>query len=107
MTHAAGNGDKTTPTSIRQAGPTELEIKWKDGHRSLYQVAYLRRVCRCAACIDEWTGDQILNPETVPEDVKPVSIEPVGNYAIHIYSLTVCSAVTSSSTTMSVTPLWL
>ena len=80
----AGSGDDTTPTSIRQAGPTELEIQWKDGHRSLYRVAYLRRACRCAACIDEWTGEQILDPESIPDDVKPVRIEPVGNYAIHI-----------------------
>ena len=76
--------DQTTPTSIRQAGPAELEILWKDGHRSLYPVAYLRRACRCAACIDEWSGEQILDPDSIAEDVRPVSIEPVGNYAIHI-----------------------
>jgi len=71
------------PTSIRQTGPRELEITWTDGHVSLYPVAYLRRACRCAACIDEWTGAQILRPDQVPEDVKPVRIDPVGRYAIH------------------------
>jgi hypothetical protein len=45
---------------------------------SRYLVLYLRRACRCAACIDEWTGEQILRPDQVREDVKPVAIEPVG-----------------------------
>ncbi len=72
------------PTSIRQAGPGELEVDWNDGHVSRYPVAYLRRACRCAACIDEWTGAHILRADQVPEDVKPVRIDPVGRYAIHI-----------------------
>ena len=72
------------PTSIRQAGPGELEVAWNDGHVSRYPVVYLRRACRCAACIDEWTGAQILRADQVPEDVKPVRIDPVGRYAIHI-----------------------
>jgi DUF971 family protein len=71
------------PQSIRQAGPRELEIAWNDGHVSVYPVAYLRRRCRCASCIDEWSGAQILKPEQVPEDVKPLRIEPVGRYALH------------------------
>lgn len=71
------------PASIRQAGPGELEIVWNDGHVSVYPVAYLRRSCRCAACIDEWSGAPLLKPEQVPPDVKPVRIEPVGRYALH------------------------
>lgn len=77
-------GTELAPSAIRQAGPKELEIVWNDGHVSRYPVVYLRRSCRCASCIDEWTGVQILKPEQVPEDVKPVRLEPVGRYAIHI-----------------------
>lgn len=77
-------GKETTPAGIRQSGPQELEITWEDGHVSLYPVLYLRRACRCAACIDEWTGAKVLKPDAVPLDVKPVSLEPVGRYAIHI-----------------------
>ena len=76
--------NELAPASLRQAGPKDLEITWTDGHVSLYPVAYLRRACRCAACIDEWTGERTLRPDQVPEDVKPVRIEPVGRYAIHI-----------------------
>lgn len=51
---------------------------------SLYPVAYLRRKCSCAACIDEWSGEQILNPDDVTEDVRPINVNPVGRYAINI-----------------------
>jgi DUF971 family protein len=80
MEGAAGG---PAPASIRQAGPRDLEIVWADGHVSVYPVAYLRRACRCAACIDERTGERILDPRSVSDDVKPLRVDPVGRYAIH------------------------
>jgi DUF971 family protein len=73
---------EATPRSIRQAGSKELEIVWADGHVSLYPVVELRRGCRCATCVNEWTGETMLDPGSIPEDVKPVRVEPVGRYAI-------------------------
>jgi ATP-binding protein involved in chromosome partitioning len=78
------SGPQSTPRSLRQAGPRELEIVWSDGHVSLYAVADLRRACPCASCVDELTGERILKAEEVAEDVKPASIEPVGRYALGI-----------------------
>ena len=75
---------RTTPEWIEQGGPRELAIAWRDGHTSSFDVVDLRRACRCAACVDEWTGRQLLDPGKVSDDVRPVSIEPTGNYAIHI-----------------------
>jgi len=46
--------------------------------------AALRRQCRCAMCVEEMTGRQILRPEDVSEDIKPVEIGAVGNYAVGI-----------------------
>ncbi|GAB0496640.1 hypothetical protein MMPV_007953 [Pyropia vietnamensis] len=46
--------------------------------------AALRRQCRCAKCIDEWTGEQVLRPEEVSESIKPVEMAPVGNYALQV-----------------------
>lgn len=74
-----------TPAEIRQAGPTELAITWRDGHESLYPVRELRLACSCATCIDEWSGEERLDPASVPEDVRPVKIEPVGRYALQIH----------------------
>ena len=72
------------PVQIKQAGSAELEIRWSDGHVSLYPVAFLRRSCRCAACVDEWTGEAILKPEQVDERVHPLRGCPGGRYAINI-----------------------
>lgn len=70
------------PAEIRELGTKELLIVWQDGHRSLYPFPDLRRQCRCAACVEEWTGKLRLVPERVSEEVKPLKIRPVGNYAI-------------------------
>ena len=75
----------TEPEEIRQGGPRELEILWKDGQRSVYDVVYLRRACRCALCVDEWTGKRILEPGEVADDVRPVKMSPVGRYALSIH----------------------
>lgn len=70
------------PREIQQAGPSQLKIVWSDAHESVYYVPDLRRACRCAECIDEWTGKPTLDPASVSNDVKPTRINPVGRYAI-------------------------
>ncbi len=72
------------PRAIEQAGPSQLKIVWVDGHESVYFVPDLRRACRCAVCIDEWTGQPNLDPASVSDEVKPTRLEPVGRYAIQI-----------------------
>ena len=74
----------TTPSEIKQTGERQLAISWADGGRSLFEVRELRLACGCASCVDEWTGEERLDPASVPEDVHPVTIDPVGRYAIQI-----------------------
>lgn len=76
--------DTPTPTEIGQQDARTLRIGWSDGHLSLYDVRDLRLACGCARCVDEWTGENRLDADAVPEDVRPVRIEPVGRYAIQI-----------------------
>ena len=76
--------EATTPTEIRQAGPRELRITWADGAVQRFDVRELRLACGCAQCIDEWTGEDRLDPASIPEDVHPLRIEPVGRYALQI-----------------------
>ena len=44
----------------------------------------LRIKCKCAACIDEIDGRQILQPNKVPKDVYPTNLVKKGNYAVAV-----------------------
>ena len=44
----------------------------------------LRLACCCANCIDEWSGEKRLDPESVADDVRPQTIAPVGRYGLRI-----------------------
>ncbi len=46
--------------------------------------ANLRRACRCAACVEEMTGRQILVASSIPESVKPIKMASTGNYALSV-----------------------
>jgi Mrp family chromosome partitioning ATPase/DUF971 family protein len=51
---------------------------------AIISPAHLRRGCRCAACVEEMTGKQILLPSMISESVKPIKMSPTGNYALSI-----------------------
>jgi DUF971 family protein/cellulose biosynthesis protein BcsQ len=46
--------------------------------------ATLRRDCRCAACVEEMTGRQLLVKTAVPESIQPRKMYPTGNYALSV-----------------------
>lgn len=77
-------GPAPTPIEIAQRGPRTLAIRWSDGAESLLDVRELRLACGCAVCVDEWSGEERLDPGSVPEDVRPLTIQSVGRYAIQI-----------------------
>lgn len=61
-------------------------IHLEDGNKRITSMlpATLRRECKCASCVEELTGRQILNPNDISDSVKPVNINPTGNYALSI-----------------------
>ena len=69
---------------ITQKDSQTLQIVWRDGHVSEYDVVVLRRECPCAQCVDEWTNERTLDPNSIPETVRPVGLKSVGLYAIQI-----------------------
>lgn len=46
--------------------------------------ANLRRACRCAACVEEMTGRQILVASSIAESIKPIKMSSTGNYALSV-----------------------
>ncbi|HAZ07928.1 MAG TPA: hypothetical protein DCZ01_05245 [Elusimicrobia bacterium] len=71
-----------TPRSIEKVEDAELRIVWDDGHETALDFSLLRRQCPCAVCKDEWTGEALLDPASVPETVAATRADTVGNYAL-------------------------
>ncbi len=61
-----------------------IEIEWEAGsHVARYPARALRLACRCASCQEEMSGRPILDPATVPADVRALDLKLVGGYAVH------------------------
>lgn len=61
-----------------------LELVWDDNDVAQLPFRKVRQNCRCAVCIDEFTGKQLLDPESVPVDLGLIDISLCGNYALRI-----------------------
>lgn len=71
------------PSNIRALQAEQiLELTWDDQRVSRLQYHTVRGECPCASCRDEWTGKRILDPATLPRDLKIEGMEPIGNYAV-------------------------
>lgn len=73
------------PTDI-QANRAEgvLRVAW-GGRRFDFPFVFLRGHCDCAHCVNEWTGERILDPATIPQDIVVEKLELVGSYALRIH----------------------
>lgn len=76
-------GPAIEPREIKQEGDAGLRITWGDGQVNSYTAAGLRRACPCAQCVNEWTGQRVLQPESVAEELTINDLNLVGRYAIN------------------------
>ena len=62
------------------------EIKGKEEKKSLESItpAELRKECKCAECVEEMTGRQLLVKESVKDSIRPITMNPCGNYALSV-----------------------
>ena len=61
-----------------------LAITWADRRVEL-PFRFLRGQCECAHCVNEWTGQRMLDLATIPDDIAIEKLEQVGGYAIRIH----------------------
>lgn len=72
-----------TPRSIDLLnGGKQIVIDWKDGGRTAMTACDLRRLCPCASCVNERSGDRILRNEDIDPTVSATSYHSVGRYGI-------------------------
>lgn len=77
------NFDDPKPTVTYEKG---VGIIVKQNGETIKTVSpkLLRQRCGCATCKDETSGESLLNPKKIPQDIEPIQIQPVGNYAVAI-----------------------
>jgi DUF971 family protein len=71
------------PREIKHEDDINLRITWADGRLCRYRAVDLRRACPCAQCVNEWTGERMLRPEAISDDVTISDISVVGRYALN------------------------
>ena len=71
------------PKKIDVIETDQLQIVWQDEAVSLYTPQQLRLACPCAQCVEEWTGEKILDPNSVSEEILLLNVDLVGRYALN------------------------
>ena len=71
------------PREIKHLDDFTLRITWGDGRECTYRAASLRRACPCAQCVNEWTGERVLKPDTIDEELEIADLSVVGRYALN------------------------
>jgi len=62
----------------------KMHILWYDGAHTSHGYWDLRTSCPCASCVNEVTGEKMLDDSKIDKAVRPLSSEYVGNYALAI-----------------------
>ncbi len=71
-----------TPEAVVEDGA--VRVRWPDGTESRIPNKKLRVSCQCAVCVHEYTGEPLLDPDTVPDDIAVEEMQVLGNYAVGI-----------------------
>jgi DUF971 family protein len=73
------------PTALNRIDPDILAVAWNDGTESRYVLKTLRCACPCAVCVNEWTGEKLLDDAKVAKDIHPAKLFSVGRYAMGVH----------------------
>ena len=73
------------PLEIVGLGQRTIRIVWDEGDEDTWGARELRLLCTCAHCQSEFTGERILDPASVPEDLSVQTMSLVGNYGLAVH----------------------
>ena len=73
------------PLEIVGLGKSEIRFVWDDDDEDVWSARELRLRCTCAVCQSELTGERILDPATVPDDLTATHMALVGNYGLNVH----------------------
>jgi ATP-binding protein involved in chromosome partitioning len=73
------------PLEIIGLGKREVRFVWEDDTEDTWGARELRVRCTCAMCQSEVTGERLLDPATVPEDLSVTDMHLTGNYGVGIH----------------------
>jgi len=69
-------------SAVRETGL--LAVTWSD-RRVEFPFSFLRGNCECAHCVNEWTGERMLDLAAIPDDITIERMDQVGGYAVRIH----------------------
>ncbi|HZI17938.1 MAG TPA: DUF971 domain-containing protein [Pyrinomonadaceae bacterium] len=75
-------GPAVEPREIMQESDAVLRVTWGDGRVCRFEAPALRRLCPCAQCVNEFTGERVLRADSVADDLEIADVEIVGRYAL-------------------------
>jgi DUF971 family protein len=76
-------GPAIEPREIKQEDDFTVSILWGDERRCRFRAVDLRRACPCAQCVNEWTGERVLKPDSISESMAVKDFSVVGRYALN------------------------
>lgn len=87
LTKLLNEQDKTRtpePTDMRILDTGHLQTEWPDQHVGNHSPLKLRASCQCARCVNEDTGEKILDTSKIPLNIAINGVKRVGRYALAI-----------------------
>ncbi len=73
-----------TPVKILALNRAEVSIIWEDNKPDNRTPRDLRLLCNCAFCVHEVSGQKLIEPDSIPEDIRVTDMELIGNYGVRI-----------------------
>jgi ATP-binding protein involved in chromosome partitioning len=73
------------PLEIIGLNRRDVRIVWDEGDEDVWTARELRLRCVCANCQSEVTGERLLDPARIPEDLTVTDIHFVGNYGLGMH----------------------